>query len=440
MLESIRNAFTLPDLRRKIIFTLMILVVYRAGAQIPVPGVDGNALRTFLESGSQGATIIQFLNLLSGGALAQLSVMAMGVYPYITASIIMQLVTPLIPQLQELAKEGEQGRNKITMYTYWLTIPLALLQAYGQVIFIQSSTGILSDFGFAIAPLTTLSTLISMTAGTMIAVWLGELISEQGIGNGTSIIIFGGIVSQMPSQIVGFISANDFVNLGIFIVITIFTIAVIAYVQEGQRRIPVQYGKRVRGTKVYGGQSSHIPLKVNSAGMIPLIFAQSIMIFPGAIASYFTVSESPFVASVANGVVQYFSPDPAAWPYWILYFAMVVGFTYFYTDVIFKQQNLAENLQRQGGFIPGLRPGKRTETYITSVLQRITLVGALMLGFVAILPWIVNVIPGVGQSSVQTQALLITSTGLLIVVGVVLDTMKQLESQLLMRHYEGFIS
>jgi len=441
MLESIRNAFTLPDLRRKIVFTIMILIVYRAAAQIPVPGVDAARLQEFLSSGEDGSTIIRFLNLLSGGALARLSVMAMGVYPYITASIIMQLVTPLIPQLQELSKEGEQGRNKITMYTYWLAIPLSLLQGYGQIIFIRSQIpGILTEFGFGIAPLTTLATLISMTAGTMIAIWLGELITEQGIGNGVSIIIFGGIVASMPAQIGGFVSGGEWGNLALFIVITIFTIAVIAFVQEGQRRIPVQYGKRVRGTKVYGGQSSHIPLKVNSAGMIPLIFAQSIMIFPGAVASYFTLSETPFIANIASGVVTYFSPDPRAFPYWIMYFLMVVGFTYFYTDVIFKQQNLADNLQRQGGFIPGMRPGKRTESYLNSVLQRITLAGALMLGFVAILPWIVNIIPGVSQSGSSTQALLVTSTGLLIVVGVVLDTMKQLEAQLLMRHYEGFIS
>lgn len=440
MLEAIRNAFALPDLRRKIVFTLLILIVYRAAAHVPVPGVDSEALQRFLESGSEGSTIVQFLNLLSGGALARLSVMAMGVYPYITASIIMQLLTPLIPQLQELSKEGEQGRNKINMYTYWLSVPMALLQAYGQVIFIQSSIpGILTDFGFGINPLATIATLITMTAGTMVAVWLGEQITEQGVGNGVSIIIFGGIVAQIPSQIGNFISRQEWLNLILFSIITVLTIAVIAFVQEGQRRIPVQYGKRVRGTKVYGGQSSHIPLRVNSAGMIPLIFAQSIMIFPSAVASYFTLSESAFLANLSNGIVRWFSPNPDSYPYWILYFLMVVGFTYFYTDVIFKQQNLSENLQRQGGFIPGLRPGKRTENYLNSVLQRITLVGALMLGGVAILPWLINIIPGIDQSGSQTQALLITSTGLLIVVGVVLDTMKQLEAQLLMRHYEGFI-
>jgi preprotein translocase subunit SecY len=441
MIEAVRNAFALPDLRRKIIFTLLILVAYRAGAQVPVPGVDAQALQNFLASGSDGSTIVQFLNLLSGGALANFSVLSMGVYPYITASIIMQLLTPLVPQLQELSKEGEQGRNKINLYTHWLTVPLALLQAYGQVFFIQSNVpGILSDFGFGINPLTTIAVLITMTAGTMIAVWMGELITEQGIGNGDSIIIFGGIVAEMPNQIASFISRQEWGNLILFAIITVLTIAVIAFVQEGQRRIPVQYGKRVRGTRVYGGQSSHIPMKVNSAGMIPLIFAQSIMIFPSAVAASFTLSENTFIRNVANGIVTWFSPNPQSWPYWILYFLMVVGFTYFYTDVIFKQQNLADNLQRQGGFVPGIRPGKRTEGYLNSVLQRITLVGALMLGGVAILPWLVNIIPGVSQSGTQTQALLITSTGLLIVVGVVLDTMKQLEAQLLMRNYEGFIS
>ncbi len=441
MVEAIKNAFTLPDLRRKIVFTLLILVVYRAAAHVPVPGVDSGALQNFLASGQGGSSIVQFLNLLSGGALANFSVMAMGVYPYITASIILQLLTPLVPYLQELSKEGEQGRNKVTLYTHWLTVPLAFLQAYGQVIFIQSSVpGILTNFGFSLNPLGTIATLATMVAGTMIAVWLGELITEQGIGNGVSIIIFGGIVSKLPSQVANFASRGDWINLIMFALITVATIAVIAFVQEGQRRIPVQYGKRVRGTRVYGGQSAHIPLKVNSAGMIPLIFAQSIMIFPSAVAASFQFSENQYIKGVATAIVTWFSPNAHSWPYWILYFIMVVGFTYFYTDVIFKQQNLSENLQRQGGFIPGKRPGRQTKIYLETVLQRITLVGALMLGFVAVLPWIVNLIPGINQNGAQTQALLITSTGLLIVVGVVLDTMKQLEAQLLMRNYEGFIN
>jgi preprotein translocase subunit SecY len=419
----------------------MILVVYRAAAHVPVPGVDATALRDFLEGGQTGGgTIVQILNMLSGGALVNFSIMAMGVYPYITASIIMQLLNPLVPQLQELAKEGEQGRNKITLYTYWLTVPLALLQAYGQAIFMQNTVpGMLEGFGFTENAMVTITILLTMTAGSMIAVWLGELISEQGVGNGLSIIIFGGIVAGMPAQIGGFVSRQQWLNLLVFSIITVITVTVIAVVQEGERRIPVQYGKRVRGTKVYGGQSTHIPLKVNSAGMIPLIFAQSIMIFPSAVASYFVAAyPDGFVHSFALGIVKYFSPDPSAVPYWIVYFLMVVGFTYFYTDVIFKQQNLADNLQRQGGFIPGLRPGRRTDAYLNAVVQHITLAGALMLGFVAVLPWLVNVMPGV--SSGQTQTLLITSTGLLIVVGVVLDTMRQLEAQLLMRRYEGFIT
>ena len=436
MIEAIRNAFTLPDLRRKIIFTLLILIVYRAAASVPVPGVNVEALTNFLQSGAQGSTIVQFLNLLSGGALTRMSVLAMGVYPYITASIILQLLTPLIPQLQELQKEGEQGRNKITMYTYWLTVPLSMIQAYAQVILIQNSIpGMMDNFGFAIDPMATVAALVTMTAGTMIAVWLGDLITEQGIGNGVSIVIFGGIVAQIPNQIGVFISRQEWWNLILFSIITVLTIGVIVIVQEGQRRIPVQYGKRVRGTKVYGGQSSHIPLRVNSAGMIPLIFAQSLMIFPSALANSFRFSASPFVAGTADFIVNYFSPS--GWPYWVFYFLMVVGFTYFYTDVIFKQQNLSDNLQRQGGFIPGMRPGKRTEVYLNTVLQRITLVGALLLGGVAVLPWLVHVFT---QSDTQTQSLIITSSGLLIVVGVVLDTMRQLEAQLLMRHYEGFIS
>jgi len=281
--------------------------------------------------------------------------------------------------------------------------------------------------------------IISMTAGSLFAVWLGELISEQGIGNGVSIIIFGGIVAHMPGRIWQFIQLQQYAILFMFTIITIITILGIVIISEGQRRIPVQYGKRVRGNKVYGGQSSHVPLRVNSAGMIPLIFAQSILIFPGSVGSFFANSPSPAIASMASFVVEWFSPRSGAWPYWVTYFIMVALFTFFYTDIIFKQQNLADSLQRQGGFIPGLRPGKTTEAYLNGVMQRITLVGALFLGVVAILPWITQLIPGLGTTATQTGSLLITSTGLLIVVGVALDTMKQLEAQLLMRNYEGFI-
>lgn len=434
MLQAVRNAFVLPDLRRKLLFTFLILVIYRLASHVPVPGVDPEALRRVFESNQ----LLGFLDLLSGGAMSSFSVMALGVYPYITASIIMQLLQPIIPQLEELAKEGEAGRNKINQYTHLLTVPLAFLQGFGQATILQQQ-GVISNFGLAPATLLpTLATLVTLTAGTVFAIWLGELISEQGIGNGISLIIFGGIVARVPQDVGGLWLRSPWALLS-FSLITVITVAVIVIVQEGQRRIPVQYGKRVlamrgRRLRVAGGQSTHIPLRVNAAGMIPLIFAQSFLIFPGVIASYFTNAPG-YVGRIASGIYNVFNTTSNV--YWILYFLMVIGFTYFYTDVIFRQQNLAENLQRQGGFIPGIRPGKRTADYLNGVLQRITLVGAIFLGAVAILPWLVKGIISDPQGGMGT--LLITSTGLLIVVGVVLDTMRQLEAQLLMRHYEGFI-
>ncbi len=440
MLQAVKNAFLLPDLRRKIVFTLLILVIYRAASQVPVPGVDKEILNQFLAGGSSGADILQFLDLLSGGVLGQFSVLATGVYPYITASIILQLLTPMIPALEELSKEGEQGQKKMNQYTHWLTVPLAALQAYGQVVIIQQSIpGIISNFGFRANPLGTTAIIISMTAGSLFAVWLGELISEQGVGNGVSIIIFGGIVAQMPGRIWQMVQLQQYLLLIAFSVITLITILGIVIISEGQRRIPVQYGKRVRGNKVYGGQSSHVPLRINSAGVIPLIFAQSILIFPSSIGSFLSTSSTAGLASAANFIVEWFSPRAGAWPYWITYFLMVAAFTFFYTDIIFKQQHLADSLQKQGGFVPGLRPGKATEAYLNDVMRRITFVGAVFLGVIAILPWITQLLPGLGAGSNTTGTLLITSTGLLIVVQVALDTMKQLESQLLMRNYEGFI-
>ena len=426
MIEAARNAFRLPDLRRKILFTLLILVIYRLAAHIPVPNVDRAALEGLLKS-KEGA-LINFLDLFSGGGLTQLSVVAMGVYPYITASIIMQLLVGVVPSLQRLAKEGgDAGRARINQYTHLLTVPLAALQAFGQS-FVLSQQGVLPNFNLAVFPLETISIVISMTAGTIFAMWLGELISEQGIGSGISIIIFGGIVSQIPQRVGNMVATAQWVSLLMFVVVTVITIVGIVFVNEGNRRVPVSYGKRVRGMKMYGGQSTHIPLKVNSAGMIPLIFAISILILPGAVAQYF--AGPPGQENFANAIVRAFDPNSAI--YWIVYFVMVIAFTYFYTDIIFRQQNLPENLQQQGGFIPGIRPGKKTEEYLTGVLHRITLVGAVFLGLVAILPFLLSDVT-------ETSALLITSTGLLIVVGVVLDTMRQLEAQLLMRHYEGFI-
>jgi len=427
-IRNVLNAFKLPDLRRKILFTLAMLVAYRVAAHIPVPGVNADALRQLFDSNQ----LLGLLDMFSGGAMASFSVVALGVYPYITASIIMQLLVPLIPPLQRIAQEGEAGQAKINLYTHIMTVPLAALQAMAQIaLFSRGTVPVLENFNLfsADAFLTSWATVLTLTAGTMFAVWLGELISEQGIGNGISIIIFGGIVAQIPQRVAQDLQAN-IPGLIAFIVIGVITVAAIVFIYEGQRRIPVQYGKRVRGTKIYGGQSTHIPMKVNSAGMIPLIFASSMLILPGVIASYFQYAESPIVANMAQGIVSIFNQEQIF--YWILYFMMVVGFTYFYTDVIFQQQNMAENLQKHGGFIPGIRPGARTAEYLNRVLRRITLVGALFLGSVAVLPFFVSRLT-------PMQTMIITSTGLLIVVGVVIDTMKQLEAQLLMRHYEGFL-
>ena len=427
-IRNVLNAFKLPDLRRKILFTVAMLVAYRLAAHVPVPGVDADALKQLFESNQ----LLGLLDMFSGGAMSSLSVVALGVYPYITASIIMQLLQPLIPPLQRLAEEGEAGQAKMNQITHIMIVPLAALQAIAQITwFTRGETPVIANFGLFSADtfLPSFATIITLTAGTMFAVWLGELISEGGIGNGISIIIFGGIAAQIPQSVAQNLQTN-IPGLIAFIVIAVITVAAIVFIYEGQRRIPVQYGKRVRGTKIYGGQSTHIPLKVNSAGMIPLIFASSFLIFPGVIAGYFQYTDNEVVASIAQGIVSIFNQQMVF--YWILYFIMVVGFTYFYTDVIFQQQNMPENLQKHGGFIPGIRPGARTAEYLNRVLRRITLVGALFLGAVAVLPFFVS-------SFTPVQQMIISSTGLLIVVGVVIDTMKQLEAQLLMRHYEGFL-
>ncbi len=442
MIQAVRNAFNLPDLRRKILYTFLILAIYRLAAHVPVPGVNQDALRQLLSGGAPTTNILNLLDLLSGGAIANFSVLAMGVYPYITASIIVQLLVPIIPYLENLNKEGEAGRNKINQFVVYATIPLAALQAIGQIRLLTAGTGgqqVLPSFGFTGSQLLpTLTIIITMTAGTMFAIWLGQLIDEQGIGNGVSLIIFGGIVARLPQNVSGLLADPQLAlrNLIAFILITAVTITVIVYAQEGQRRIPVQYGKRVRGRKVFGGGATHIPLRVNTAGMIPLIFAQSILTFPAVIAQFLPGAGE--VNSFAHTIIAMFSggrrgnwTDWTAVFYWGTYFLFVVGFTYFYTDVMMQQQNLPDNLQKQGGFIPGIRPGKRTEEYINGVMRRITLVGALFLGFIAVLPFLVSpVLPGATNFS-------FLSTGLLIVVGVVIDTMRQLEAQLLMRHYEG---
>ena len=433
MLEALRNAFRLRDVRQRLLFTLGILVILRLMAHVPLPNVDPAALKRVFEQNQ----LLGLFDLFSGGAMSNFSVMALGVYPYITAQIIIQLLTPLIPALDRLNREGEAGRNKLNQYQYFATIPLAALQAYTQAGLLSSSEGVISQWGFGEHFLPTFSTVITLTAGTMLAVWMGELINEMGVGQGLSIIIFGNIVAQIPGRVGGLL-LDDLTGLFFFILITVITVFVIVVVQEGQRRIPVQYGKRVlamRGNRlrIAGGQSTHIPLRVNTAGMIPLIFASSILLFPGVVAQFFANSETPWVANLANTLVRV-SNGQSDW-YYFFYFWMVVGLTYFYTDTIFQQQDLPGSLQRQGGFVPGIRPGKRTADYLNGVLRRITLVGAFFLGGVAVLPWVVK-LTGLTQNPGR---MLVTSSGLLIVVGVVRDTMKQLEAQLLMRHYEGFI-
>jgi preprotein translocase subunit SecY len=434
MLQAVINAFKIPDLRRKILFTLAMLVIFRMIASVPIPGVDREGLRTFIETNQ----LLGMLNLFSGGGLNNFSIAALGVYPYITATIIMQLMTPIIPRLNELSMEGQQGRNQIDRYTHYLCVPLALLQGYGQMLLFASdqSGNLVQNFGLFDRDtfLPTVAILATLTAGTMLLVWIGELITENGIGNGISIIIFGGIVASLPGAIGGLVSngtlAQNIAGSSLFLLIGLVTIVGIVLINEGQRRIPVHHAKRVRAGRQYGGNTTNIPLKVNSAGMIPLIFAVSIMVFPGMVANFLSSSGTEWVRNFAVNLSQWLSPDTV--PYNIVYFFMVVGFTFFYTMVIFQQQRIPESLQRQGAFIPGVRPGRQTAGYLQKVLSRITIVGALFLGIVAILPFIAARITGV-------ESLLLSATSLLIVVGVAIDTMRQLEAQLMMRNYEGFI-
>ncbi|MBM04025.1 MAG: preprotein translocase subunit SecY [Chloroflexi bacterium] len=429
LIQSLIDAIRVPDLRAKIFFTFAMLIVFRFVAHIPVPGVNLQQLRQAFEQ----QQLLGFLDLFSGGALADLSVAALGVYPYITASILMQILTPVVGRLKALSQEGEFGRQKINQYTHYLTVPIAFLQSWGTLTILRQS-GVLPGVEFGMNSHTA-AMLISMVAGTMFLVWIGELITERGLGNGISIIIFGGIVAGFPSA-VGRGLLQGGVGGGLLL-LTIFgfgIIYIIVLFTEAQRRVPVQYGKSVfRGGRMQRQTgSSFLPLRVNSAGMIPLIFASSIIILPGTIASYFKGGLNP---NFFERIARFFSSalDPANFGYWIALFILVFVFTFFYTMVVFQQQNLSENLQRNGGFIPGIRPGKPTQEYLNKVVLRITCGGAFFLASVAIAPYFVTLLTGV-------RSLTLSSFALLIMVGVALDTMRQLETQLLMRNYEGFIN
>ena len=428
LIQASIDAFSLPDLRAKILFTLGMLALYRFVAHIPIPGIDQFQLDNLFRNNQ----LLGFLDLFSGGALSRMSIVALGVFPYITASIVMQLLTPVIPQLQQISREGEAGRAKINRIVHWLTVPIAISQGIGQMVLLQQSN-VLTDVGYSGAQLLpTLAAILSMTAGTMFLVWLGELITERGIGNGISLIIFSGIVVGFPGLISqGFLDRDNLLGMGFFLIIGVLIVALIVLFNEAHRRIPVQYGRSIfRGGRMYRQSgASYIPLRINSAGMIPLIFAFSIVILPGTIATYFA-SSGGALGDIARTFVGLFTPTAAL--YWILVFILVAIFTFFYTMVVFNQQQLAENLQCNGGFVLGIRPGKPTQDYLNRVIVRITMGGAMFLGFVAIVPYLASLVTDV-------QAISLSSTSLLIMVGVGLDTLRQLEAQLLMRNYEGFL-
>ncbi|MBE3599015.1 MAG: preprotein translocase subunit SecY [Limnochordaceae bacterium] len=421
MIEALRNAVRIEDLRNKLLYTVAMLAIFRVGSYIPVPGVDAAALAERFRTGE--TNIFSFLDLFAGGAFSNFSIFAMSVTPYITASIIVQLLTVVIPKLEEMAKEGVEGRKQLAQYTRYGTVLLAVIQAIGTVSLARAYNVLRDSSLFSMVLIVT-----TLTAGTVLLMWLGEKISENGIGNGISLIIFAGIVARLPSGAIGVIRAVgeggiSILSLIVFAILAVALIAAIVLMQEGQRRIPVQYAKRVVGRRMYGGQSTHIPMRVNQAGVIPIIFAASVLTFPLTIAQFIPA------ASVIDRFLGY-----GTTLYNSLYAILVIFFTYFYTAVTFNPRDVADNMKKYGGFIPGIRPGQPTAEYLDRVLTRITLVGALFLAFIAIVPYVLA-----GVTHIPRSFITIGGTGLLIVVGVALDTLKQIEAHLLMRQYEGFI-
>ena len=423
MIQTLKNAWKIPDLRKRITFTFIMLAVFRLGAVIPVPGINIAQVKSIVE----GAGLLSFFDLISGGAFGDMTIFALGVSPYITASIIIQLLTMAIPSLEELAKEGEEGSKKINQYTRYATIVLSLIQAVGISVGLFRSALINKDV-FSI-----ITVVLTLTAGTSFLMWLGEEITEKGVGNGISLLIFAGIVSKLPDGIKNTIALAkqgelNILSIAMFVVMVLLIIIGVIAIQEGTRKIPVQYAKRVVGRKMYGGQSSHIPLKVNQAGVIPVIFAMSMLQFPHTI-SYFIGKEGKF----AHFLNTWLSPSvvPGVFVYNLLSALLIIFFTYFYTAATFNPVEIAINMRKNGGFIPGIRPGKPTSEYLNKILTRITLAGALFLAIITIVPTIVM--------SATKIPISFGGTAVLIVVGVALETMKQIEAQLLMRHYQGFL-
>lgn len=421
-LDTAKQIFLLPDLRKKLLYAAFLLFIARILAHIPLPGVDIVALRGFFERNQ----IFGLLNMFSGGAMQNFSIIMMGVGPYITASIIMQLLGMVVPAIEELQKEGEQGQQKINYWTRIITVPLALIQAYAMLNLLKNQQIVPSWTPIQLAVM-----LISITAGTILLMWIGELISENGIGNGVSLIITLGIVAGIPTQIrntLKIIQSSQIMSLIIFGIIAIAVVILIVIVNEARRQIPVSYARRIRGLKAYGGVDTHLPIRVNTAGVIPIIFAMSIMIFPGVAAKFFTQAKSEWLAQSATFISHLFNNNLF---YGVLYFLLVIGFTFFYTSMVLKPKQIAENLQKQGGFIPGVRPGTETESYISYIVSRINLTGALFLGIIAVLPFVM-------QSVTRINTLAIGGTGVLIMVSVIIETMRQIQAQLVMRQYESY--
>ncbi|MEK7091152.1 MAG: preprotein translocase subunit SecY [Patescibacteria group bacterium] len=424
LLTSLRQIWGTPEIRRKLLFTAAILLIYRLLAHIPVAGIDRQALAN-LFSGSQ---LLGLLDIFSGGTLANFSLIALGLGPYINASIILQLLTMVFPKLEELSKEGEYGREMINQYTRWLTVPIAILQGFGMYSLLRGQN-VIGQLNLG----SLLALIVTMTAGTVLAVWLGELISEYGVGNGVSLLIFAGIVGRLPvtlGQTAVTLETLSLGNLGVFGVVGLVLVAAVVFMNEASRKIPIQYARRIRAGKVYGGQSTHLPLRVNQAGVIPIIFAVSLVLLPSLVGQFLQNVNNAQVALAARSVLAFMQPN--GWAYNLIYFALVVGFTYFYTAVVFNPVKIADEIKKYGGFVPGIRPGEATANYLNGIMNRVTLAGAVFLGAIAIMPAIVQV-------AFKIPTLSLGGTGILIVVSVVLETVKSMQSQLSVRNYDSFL-